>query len=223
MSNLSEYRKQRKRIRDFISRNKRKGYFFDFELPPVPKAPTKKDIERLKRVTPNTLRDIGFYVEPSTGEAFEAAPYFKQKRKEAAKRAAETRRRVDPDEMIVLPAGVKAIDGDNYFINRLRLILGDKSNPQYRKRRSDVVAFSDKMSELLLSIIDEDVAKRGANAVTSGIPTSSLEILLDSAHDVMLESNSEDIRAASISIANALRGRAPTFEEAMAFSTVDET
>lgn len=223
MSNLSEYRKQRKRIRDFISRNKRKGYFFDYELPPIPKAPTKKDVERLKRVTPNTLRDIGFYVEPSTGEAFDAAPYFKQKRKEAAIRAAETRRRVDPDEMVVLPVGVRAMDGDNYFTNRLRLILGDKSNPRYRKRRSDVVAFSDDMSELLLSILDEEIAKRGAQAVTSDIPDSSLEILLDSAEDVIQESDTERIKSAAISIANALRGRAPTFAEAMAFSVADET
>lgn len=223
MSNLSDYRKQRKRIRDFISRNKRKGYFFDYELPPIPKAPTKKDVERLKRVTPNTLRKIGFFVEPSTGEAYSAESYFKQKRKEAAKRAADTRRRVDPDEMVVLPVGVRAIDGDNYFTNRLRVILGDKSNPQYRKRRSDVVAFSDKMSDLLLSILDDEIAKRGAYAVTSGIPTASIEILLDSAHDVMQESSTEHIRTAVISIANALRGRAPTFAEAMAFSMTDET
>ena len=223
MSNMSEYRKQRKRIRDFISRNKRKGYFFDYELPPVPKSPTKKDIDRLKRVTPKTLRDIGFYVEPNTGEAYEAAQYFKQKRKESAIKAANTRRRVDAEEMVVLPVGVRAIDGDNYFTNRLRLILGDKSNPQYRKRRSDVVAFSDKMSDLLLSIIDEEIAKRGAYAVASDIPDASIEVLLDSAHDVMQESNTEHIRAAAISIANALRGRPPTFAEAMAFSVADET
>lgn len=223
MSNLSEYRKQRKRIRDFISRNKRKGYFFDYELPPIPKAPTKKDVERLKRVTPNTLREIGFFVDPSTGEAYGATSYFKQKRKEAAQRAADARRRVDKDEMVVLPVGVRAMDGDTYFTNRLRLILGDKSNPQYRKRRSDVVAFSDKMSELLLSILDEEIAKRGAQAVTSDIPESNLEILLDSAEDVIQESDTERIKSAAISIANALRGRAPTFAEAMAFSMADET
>lgn len=68
----SEYQKERKRVRDYIARYKRKGYIFeDNILPKIPKKITKKSIQELKALTPKKILSQAYTI-GEEGELLEA-------------------------------------------------------------------------------------------------------------------------------------------------------
>lgn len=73
MRNLVEtYRRERKRIQNYISARKKKGFLPDFELPKIPKKITQGSINRLKKITPEKIRETEKkFVDKETGEIFE--------------------------------------------------------------------------------------------------------------------------------------------------------
>lgn len=85
------YRKQRKRILQFIKRAESRGYVFNFELPKKPKRITEASVRRLQKITPKKLYEKSKAVDFNTGEILSGTEYRKRERKEAARRAAVTR------------------------------------------------------------------------------------------------------------------------------------
>lgn len=51
----AEYRRNRRRIQQFIRRGEKRGYTFNYSLPETPKNITKKDLDKLKGITPDKL------------------------------------------------------------------------------------------------------------------------------------------------------------------------
>lgn len=51
------YRRERRRIQNYISGRRRKGFRLDFELPKIPKKVTEGSINRLKKITPSKIRE----------------------------------------------------------------------------------------------------------------------------------------------------------------------
>lgn len=69
MTRKQEYMKERKRIRQAISRQKKSGYIVPENLlPDIPKRITKASINRLKKITPKTIRSKSELVDFTTGE-----------------------------------------------------------------------------------------------------------------------------------------------------------
>lgn len=67
-----EYRKQRKRIQNYVSKRKKKGFFSDFQLPKIPKKITEASVRRLEKITPKKLKKKEtIVVNTLTGEVFE--------------------------------------------------------------------------------------------------------------------------------------------------------
>ena len=88
-----EYYKQRKRIQNFISRAKKRGYVFEENiLPNVPKKITQASVNRLKNLTAKELYKKGWYVQPTTGEAVEGLRGRFYERQKAAEKAKQTRK-----------------------------------------------------------------------------------------------------------------------------------
>lgn len=58
---VQAYRKERKRVRDYLSRKRREGFDFNFELPEIPPKITQKDVNYLKSITPYKLKKYGTY------------------------------------------------------------------------------------------------------------------------------------------------------------------
>lgn len=85
------YRKQRKRISQFIKRAESRGYVFNFELPKTPKRITEASIRKLQKITPKKLYQKSKAVDFNTGEILSGTEYRKRERKEAARKAAVTR------------------------------------------------------------------------------------------------------------------------------------
>lgn len=89
----AEYRKERRRIQQFIRRAEKRGYKFEYNLPTKPKKVTQSSINRLKKVTPEYLYRRGTYGgEAASGEIVPAAVGVKKERKVRSQKAAVTRK-----------------------------------------------------------------------------------------------------------------------------------
>ena len=91
----SAYRKQRKRIQNFISRASKRGYIFPENiLPPIPKRITIASVSRLAKLTPERLYKKAQYVSADTlGEIVSAQEGLKLEKQARARKAAETRKK----------------------------------------------------------------------------------------------------------------------------------
>lgn len=89
-----EYRKQRRRVKEFIRRAKKRGYQFEEGIiPNIPKKITRSSVERLKKLTPKKLYEKAEYVDIETGEIKTSKQRQLEVRKEATKKAKETLQR----------------------------------------------------------------------------------------------------------------------------------
>lgn len=88
-----EYMKQRKRIKQFISRAQKRGYEFDSNLvPTIPKRVTRKQVEKLQALKPADLYKKARYAsEKSYGEILTGEQGRKLERQLSAQKAAQTR------------------------------------------------------------------------------------------------------------------------------------
>ena len=69
MTRKQEYMKERKRIQQAISQQKKSGYIIPENLlPDIPKRITKASINRLKKITPKTIRSKSELIDFTTGE-----------------------------------------------------------------------------------------------------------------------------------------------------------
>lgn len=94
MSELErQYKKQVKRIRQFINRNTKRGFnFADFKMPEQPKTITAKSVQRLKSITPQKLYQKAKFYDVLKDKYISGTQAVKQKRKRAAQKAAQTKR-----------------------------------------------------------------------------------------------------------------------------------
>lgn len=88
-----EISKQKKRIRQQIRRMEKRGYTVPANIiPPTPKHPTEKTLSRVQKITSDYLYKKAVYTSPE-GVTMKGTTRRKMERSEAAKRAAETRRK----------------------------------------------------------------------------------------------------------------------------------
>lgn len=80
--NQIEYRKQLNRIRRIVNKYS-KNYYVEFQMPETPDRITKKDIARLKNITPTTIRETAYtnFFNPETGEYRTAQDIFDLRRR----------------------------------------------------------------------------------------------------------------------------------------------
>lgn len=90
---LNQYKAQIKRIKQFISRAEKRGYSFDFSLPQTPGKVSKKDVNKLKNITPDFLYSKSVYGGlASFGEIVPGLEGRKLERSLAAKKATQTKK-----------------------------------------------------------------------------------------------------------------------------------
>ena len=89
-----EYNKQRKRIQNFLSRARKKGFIFEENvLPQIPKRVTKASVSRLAKLTSQELYKKAVYVSRETGEIETPEERKKLVRKQAIEKAKATKAR----------------------------------------------------------------------------------------------------------------------------------
>lgn len=90
-----EYNKEYARIQRAMRRAESRGFLFDVEpvLPPKTKKPTRKELNKLKAITPEKLYEKARAYNPETGEIYSGKEARAIERRASAQKAAETRRR----------------------------------------------------------------------------------------------------------------------------------
>ena len=88
-----EYNKQRKRIKQLISRAKKRGYTFPENIiPPKPTKIYQKDINKLKSLTPEKIYAKAKYTDPRTNEIVKGDVGRKREKLFASRKSAYTRK-----------------------------------------------------------------------------------------------------------------------------------
>lgn len=94
MTLKEQYKKERKRIQNFMRKAEKRGYQFNYELPAIPKKITKSSVSKLKKITPKYLYSKSVYGGEATyGEIVSGTKGKQEERKASAKKSAETRKR----------------------------------------------------------------------------------------------------------------------------------
>lgn len=87
------FRKEQRRIKSFIKRAEKRGYSFPtFSIPQEPARVTKKALEQIKSIKPETLYRDALYVSRETGEVLSGMERRAEERKSSAAKAARTRK-----------------------------------------------------------------------------------------------------------------------------------
>lgn len=197
--NRAEFNKQIKRIKRFIRSAEKRGYSFpDFTLPQAGKTVRKRDIEKLKKITPKSLYEQAIYTkyaDPTTGEALSGSAGRSIERSIAAKKAAQTRKRsarVDPEEFqpyrpkesrLVMNRFESILDnykGDrvyyyntiyNLYLSKLEQI-GENKMAQFLEEKPEII----EALETALYYRSKAVAKAAFNVVIETLQGSPLSL-----------------------------------------------
>ncbi len=151
---LSEYRKERKRINQFLNRAMERGYIFPERLFHAPKNINKRAVESLKKLTAKELykkaQYSGWYV-PDEKEVVSGEDGRKLERKVAAQKAKETIERKKHDTELPPQDDMFARTVVQHYINRI-----EQSPTIIRKGEPEGGA-----KKLLLSWINQMIKENG--------------------------------------------------------------
>lgn len=89
--NKKAYNQQVRRIKNFIKNAESRGFNFTFKPKLDKEKPTKRDVEHLKKYTPEALYKRSYYVD-ETGRKIKGNVRREQEKSESARRAARTRK-----------------------------------------------------------------------------------------------------------------------------------
>lgn len=180
-----EYKKELRRIKQFIRRASKRGFFWDKSpIPNQPKKITSKSVERLRKITPDVLYKKGEYVVQETGELIPATKGRKLERKRAIEKAKETTSKSKKD--IKTKAKQKPIDkpiyspdddeveydtDDTYYPNFIDIVLSNF--------RAQLAQFPNaEGTPLLLSWFETLISDNGREAVAQMLQDGAEQGLL---------------------------------------------
>lgn len=155
-----EYSKQRKRIKQFISRAEKRGYLFSVDaLPPKPKRITKASVRKLEKLTPSVLYKKAVYAgEATEDEIVPAIVGRKLERKLSAKKSAQTRkyRLKEPTQE---PTNTSGFEPPENLLER------GISNVIVQNFKSQIAYFPKEISDVIISLINKLVSEQGIEDV----------------------------------------------------------
>ena len=228
--NQIAYKKQLSRIKKAINKLEKSGYIFEVDVVPVtPGKIYKKDIETLKAITPNTLRDLASeFVDYETGELFdvetgkkiekenrERERLDKQRSKQGTKKKQPKQEWQDSD--FDYPNGGEMVFNNVYesFISRLSQPVPEdyvNRNGKRKKRWNLLVQESQRAKSSLLSICEQVVAKDGVEKVGNRLQQHGDEV--DSLTDyILFGSDATQIASCTTRLAVILKGSGLSMDE----------
>ena len=220
--NQKEYIKQLNRIYDIVSREERKGIFFDYDtLYPKtsPKRISKKSLKALQELTPKAIREKGYIFNE---DATQLIPYDRKKlpKKSKTKNPEPVDEYFDFDnpksntdnDNTNLPLDGYSYDGYDYYeyddylpqeselvIQRVKEMLNSNPNRE--------------TANVLLKIIDNLLADDESRATMIESLASAEEQAISLAFDVSYGSKEEIVRNSGISLLYLLCGGMPSMSD----------
>lgn len=188
------YAKEQRRIKQFINRASKRGYLIPENiLPKTPKRITRRSVETLKKITPESIYKKSEYVDTSTGEIIKGIRGREYERSQAAKKAAQTRKAKKQAEEefwsstdpFLPEATANMLRGRN-IIDEIRQRLTDirdsakqvyqTSSGNFRRRRAEVVKAVIEACNTLLALLIRVENAEGFEAVGQRLNPKAEEI-----------------------------------------------
>lgn len=154
-ANKTAYQKELKRIKQFIRRAEKRGYQFRENV--IPKKPaniTKASVNKLKKITPQSLYKKAIYGGEATGgEIVTGVQGRKAERKQASRKGAETRKQRKKQTI------------ENYDT----MPYTEFTDIVIANFKSDILRFPKEISDRVLSLVNQIITQQGANAVAEAL------------------------------------------------------
>lgn len=173
------YKKEERRIKQFIRRAEKRGYDVQYRLPSEPKRVTKQRVEKLRKLTATELYKKSKFVDTETGEIITGTEGRKLERKRSAEKGRKTRELNKQAEKSFwtteleqrIPKGVVIATGediyDNIYDNFISRLKRNPDTEQYTfngkryKRRRHLIEHEKDVKSELSNLFEMALAKYG--------------------------------------------------------------
>lgn len=233
-----QYKKELRRIKRFLKRATERGYAFPASvIPKEPKTITKKSVERLQKIDPQSLYKKSIFHDPISGQTFKGEKARKMERSRASKKAAKTRaervksgyyeRKQSEGFKDVVITDYPAEKYDEILKNIEELIDAWNPHGEWTDRLTDA---KEKDVRTLKSILNGAIASLGREVVAENVQKYAA-IITELVVEIMyasgsIEGNFRDsdtkVNHDLTQITEILWGRAITVEEAKSINKLSE-
>lgn len=204
--NQQAWKKELKRLQQFIRRAKKRGYTFSEDvIPETPKRITKKQLSKIKGLNPQTLYEQAEFYNPETGETISGVEGRKFERKRSAKKAQLTKAiKQTQNTKISLPKQTDLV------LQNVRDLINQFtpsnlwSNYWTQKKEED--------KNKLQSLLDNAIAQEGENVVAERLENyaGDIERIINS---IVYGSDEEQVQFDLVEFATIIKGRSLTQQE----------
>ena len=204
--NQQAWKKELKRLQQFIRSAKKRGYTFpDDVIPETPKRITKKQLSKIKGINPQTLYEQAEFYNPETGETISGIEGRTFERKRSAKKAQLTKAiKQTQNTKISLPKQTDLV------LQNIRDLINQFtpsslwSNYWTHKKEED--------KNKLQSLLDNAIAQEGENVVAERLENyaGDIERIINS---ILYGSDEEQVQFDLVEFATIIKGRSLTQQE----------
>lgn len=210
--NQQEWKKELKRLKQFIKRAEKRGYIFDENIiPETPQRITKKKLSEIKDINANALYSSSKYFNKETGETITGIEGRKIERKKAAQKAARTKstkrkNQITNSQISTLPSETDIVLRHVEEMIANWIPLPDWSRYFIEAKKNDKNTLTNILDQSITEIGRVDTAKRLQNAATD---------IIETVERILYSSNEEQVQIDLVDIATILKGRSLTAEESI--------
>lgn len=210
--NQQQWKKEVKRIQQFIRRAKKRGYIFSEDvIPETPKRIAKKQLSKIKGINPQTLYAQAEFYNPETGETITGTEGRTLERKRSARKAQLTKQRKASQN---LPR-----ESDNVLRHIEQMIADWEPMPNW----SPYFTSAKKEDKTRLeSILQTSIAEIGRTNTARRLQNTATNVI-DLADRILYSSDEDQVQLDLVEFATILKGRSLTPEESIALTELAET
>ena len=208
--NQQEWKKELKRLNQFIKRAEKRGYIFDENIiPETPERVTKKKLSEIKQINADVLYNTAKYFDKETGQTISGLEGRRIERRKSAQKAAQTKKfktQSNAPEKPILPK-----ESDIVLRNIEEMIanwqpLLNWSNYFIEAKKQDKTTLTNILQQAISETGREEIAKRLQNAATN---------IIDTVERILYSSDEEQVNLDLVDIATIIKGRSLTPEESI--------
>ena len=208
--NQQEWKKELKRLKQFIRRAKKRGYIFDENIiPETPQRITKKKLSEIKEIKPDVLYNTAKYFDKETGQTITGLEGRRIERRKSAQKSAQTKKfksqNTAPEKPVLPKESDIVLRNIEEMIANWQPLL-NWSNYFIEAKKQDKTTLTNILQQAISETGREEIAKRLQNAATN---------IIDTVERILYSSDEEQVNLDLVDIATIIKGRSLTPEESI--------
>ena len=208
--NQQEWKKELKRLNQFIKRAEKRGYIFDENIiPETPKRVTKKKLSEIKQINADVLYNTAKYFDKETGQTLSGLEGRRIERRKSSQKAAQTKKfksqNTDPEKPVLPKESDIVLRNIEGMIANWQPLL-NWSNYFIEAKKQDKTTLTNILQQAISETGREEIAKRLQNAATN---------IIDTVERILYSSDEEQVNLDLVDIATIIKGRSLTPEESI--------